>query len=74
MVRGVSQHPTSKLRKKGSAEGQSPFGGGLGVSPRYTFYPLPKASVMVKGFFSTLLKANRPDLGRGDSLFFLPSA
>ena len=30
----------NRLRRKGSPEGRSPFGGGLGVSPRYNFHPL----------------------------------
>ena len=31
--------PFSRLRKKGSPEGRSPFGWGLGVSPGYNFHP-----------------------------------
>gem|GEM_PF-5321666 len=32
-----------RLPQRGSPEGQSPFVRGLGVSPRYNFFPPPKA-------------------------------
>ena len=31
----------NRLLKNGCSEGRSPFDGGLGVSPRYNFHPLP---------------------------------
>ncbi|MBF8268221.1 MAG: hypothetical protein HW388_1729 [Dehalococcoidia bacterium] len=47
----------TRLLKKGSPEGLSPFGGGLGVSPRCHFHPLPVQEGgrgMVEKGFSTL--------------------
>ncbi len=46
---------TSRLRKRGSPEGRSPYGGGVGGSPRYIFFPFPGTNVMANRFFSTLL-------------------
>ena len=47
----------------GCPEGRSPSGGGLGVSPRYNFHPLPGQEggrgMVEKVFFITLLECWR---------------
>jgi hypothetical protein len=51
------------VRKKGSAEGRSPFAGGLGESVKYKIFPLPGQSLpkergstgWAKGFSISLL-------------------
>ena len=60
---------STRLRKKGSPEGPSPFGGGLGVSPRYNFHPLPArkgaGQMLDKGFQQPLAGCGRMGVQRG---------
>jgi hypothetical protein len=38
---GLLQDISNRLRKNGVCRGAKPLAGGLGVSPRYNFFPLP---------------------------------